>query len=89
MLKRLKVICKDGQRVRLIVKVIDVIQVRLVNSNQEFVANVFVLNFLTPPDVILWGERYFMFQSSEPAIYKECFVTVSFTTPEEAAALSN
>ncbi len=62
--------------------------VRLETSDGRFVANVEVLPFLTAPDVILWGQRYFKLHLLNPATYRECFVAVSLTTGARALELS-
>lgn len=62
--------------------------VRLETSVGDFVGIVEVPPFLSAPDVILWGNRHFKLYQENPAIYRECFVAVSFTSGERAVELS-
>lgn len=62
--------------------------VRLETSEGQFVANVEVAPFITPPDVLGWGNRVFKFESNKPATYRECFMVYSLTSGERAAELS-
>ena len=62
--------------------------VRLETSNGRFVGNVEVLPFLTAPEILLWGERFFKLHQKNPATYRECFCAVSLTTGERCIELS-
>jgi len=61
---------------------------RLEVNTGEFVANVAILPFIEPPDVIVWGSRTFkLWRSSKkfpesPDIYRECFTWYATETVE-------
>ena len=54
------------------------ILVRLETSDGRFVAEVEVPPFTTPPDVLIWGNRTFIYESNRPPqpVYRECFAVV-------------
>lgn len=63
--------------------------VTLVTADERLVGLVEVLPFVSPPEVLIWGERVFKFVRAEPRpTYRECFTAVSLTSGEQCAALT-
>jgi hypothetical protein len=56
-------------------------EIDLLTGSGEFVAKAKVLSFLRPPEVILWGERFFV--QREDGKYYEGFVAFAMGTVEE------
>ena len=53
----------------------------LETKSREFVAKVEVPAFLTPPDVVIWGDRVFTFflRDEKSDYYREAFAVTSHT----------
>lgn len=63
--------------------------VRLETEDGRFVGNVEVAPFLSAPEILMWGDRFFKLHQATPeAIYRECFCAVSLTTAERCVELS-
>lgn len=62
-------------------------EVELYTRNKEYVQTVVIPSFLTPPDVIMWGNR--TFQRTTSTVYHEAFMVVALYTKEELGLQSS
>jgi len=51
-------------------------KIKLVTASGDFVTEVTIPPFLTPPDVLLWGERTFKADMLDRELYREAFMFV-------------